>query len=245
MDAVEIFYPPPTPLKINQKCSTVTCLQKSGEVIYKFAKFLMFILSGFSSPSSNAKGRISNPDRRRRWIKPALGVALAMGVLTAGQAQAFVVTVGGQDWDVTTFTGTYIANISNFATPANGGVMPWWNNSNQSLAISFATAVGSGLGFPHDGVVGPLFGYSTLHPEPNIVNFIAFAALPDLPPFTFDVSLEQQTVPITWAQATPVNDTPVPGPLPALGAAAAFGFSRKLRKRLKINKGSSATFTLI
>jgi hypothetical protein len=101
------------PLKINQKCSTLTCLQKSGEIIYKFAKFLMFILSGFSSPSSNAKGPTSNPGRRRRWIKPALGVALAMGVLTAGQAQAFVVTVGGQDWGVTTFTFTpnsYIAN---------------------------------------------------------------------------------------------------------------------------------------
>jgi hypothetical protein len=85
------------PLRINEKCSTVNCLQKSGEIIYKSAKFLMFILSGFASPSSSAKGRTSNPDRRRRWIKPALGVALAMGVLTAGQAQAFVVTVGGQD----------------------------------------------------------------------------------------------------------------------------------------------------
>jgi hypothetical protein len=29
------------------------------------------------------------------------------------------------------------------------------------------------------------------------------------------------------------DDVPVPGPLPALGAVAAFGFSRKLRKRIR------------
>jgi hypothetical protein len=31
----------------------------------------------------------------------------------------------------------------------------------------------------------------------------------------------------------------VPGPLPILGVAAAFGFSRKLRKRIKLQKGTS------
>ena len=31
----------------------------------------------------------------------------------------------------------------------------------------------------------------------------------------------------------------VPGPLPILGVAAAFGFSRKLRKRIKLHKGTS------
>ena len=60
------------------------------------------------SPSSSAKGSSSNPHRRSPWsslAQPALGVALAMGVLTAGQAQALVVNVAGQAWDVTTFTG--------------------------------------------------------------------------------------------------------------------------------------------
>ena len=36
---------------------------------------------------------------------------------------------------------------------------------------------------------------------------------------------------------------PVPGPLPVLGAAAAFGFSRKLRKRIKTTKAVGASFT--
>lgn len=38
------------------------------------------------------------------------------------------------------------------------------------------------------------------------------------------------------ASASPAS---VPGPLPILGIAAAFGFSRKLRKRIKLHKGTS------
>ena len=39
------------------------------------------------------------------------------------------------------------------------------------------------------------------------------------------------------------NASDVPGPLPILGVAAAFGFSRKLRKRIKLQKGTSAVST--
>jgi hypothetical protein len=74
----------------------------------------MLILSRLSSPSASAKGSTSNADRRSRWAllaKPTLGVALAMGVLTAGQAQAMVVNLGGQDLEVIPFTGTYSNNV--------------------------------------------------------------------------------------------------------------------------------------
>lgn len=38
---------------------------------------------------------------------------------------------------------------------------------------------------------------------------------------------------ITFGQLSPANPTnPVPGPLPLMGAAAAFGWSRKLRRRI-------------
>ena len=42
-----------------------------------------------------------------------------------------------------------------------------------------------------------------------------------------------------------IADAPsnVPGPLPILGLAAAFGFSRKLRKRIKLHKSASAVST--
>lgn len=50
----------------------------------------------------------------------------------------------------------------------------------------------------------------------------------------------------TWAQATPytaLGPLPTPGPLLALGAAAAFGFSRQLRKRIQAGQGVGSTST--
>ena len=98
---------------------------------------------------------------RPRWatlVKPALGIALAMGVLTAGQAQAFVVNVNGQNWDLTTFTGPNDSNVSKFATPANGGAMPWWGQA--ALAGQFANAVRSNLPVSDPAILtnwGPIF----------------------------------------------------------------------------------------
>ena len=53
-----------------------------------------------------------------------------------------------------------------------------------------------------------------------------------------------------WATSLPSSQpapagpaASVPGPLPVLGVAAAFGFSRKLRKRIKLHKGTSAVST--
>jgi hypothetical protein len=46
-------------------------------------------------------------------------------------------------------------------------------------------------------------------------------------------------------RAADVSPASVPGPLPALGAAAAFGFSRKLRKRIKGSTNAlSSSYTL-
>jgi hypothetical protein len=164
-----------------------------------------------------------------------LGVALSMWVLTAGQAQAFVVNVGGQNWNVTTFTGSYDDNTSKFATSANYdpngtafGVMPWWEGDSGLLAYEFATQVGSSLGLPYFAQYGPFFGFErTLRGVDTVAWWsISGSAFPG-----GSVDPNQQYV---WAQANLVaTAAPVPGPLPALGAAAAFGFSRQLRKRIK------------
>lgn len=55
--------------------------------------------------------------------KLALGAAAALAAisLSPGSAQALVVTVGGVQYDVTTFTGTYNANASKFALPRREG----------------------------------------------------------------------------------------------------------------------------
>jgi hypothetical protein len=169
--------------------------------------------------------------RRHRvtLAKSALGAAVAWGALTAGQAQAFVVNVGGVNYDVTTFgPDSYNNNISKFALPANGGVMPWWND--QTLANTFAVALGTSLGTPNPNGSGPYFAYAS----PNIVS----SQYRDANSGGGRNDLKSDTS-ITWAQAAPMS-APVPGPLPAFGAAAAFGFSRKLRGRINASKGDSS-----
>jgi hypothetical protein len=204
----------------------------------------MLNISRFLSPSFSAKGSTFNP--RRRWLsvaKSTLGVAMAMGALAAGQARAVIVNVEGQDWDVTTFTGTYNDNPSKFATAANGGVMPWWGNS--SLANDFASVVLSSLGYwnPIDDNPdqGPnfAFGYDNTHHAPTLPGWGWNGNFNLVMSSGYRISDN-----VVWAQAAPASPAAVPGPLPALGAAAAFGFSRKLRKRIKINTCRSATFTL-
>jgi hypothetical protein len=199
----------------------------------KFFAFLMLTISGFSSPSPCAKGSTFNPECRRSWAaqaKPAIGIALAMGVLTAGQAQAVVVNVGGQDWDVTTFTGTYNANTSKFATAANGGVMPWWGN--EPLATEFASALQDSLGSPNDNA-SPFFGFHLYATSTMIMCSWSTGTWP-----LWCAGVGTHWV-VTWAQATA---TSVPGPLPLFGVAAALGYSRKLRTRInrstKIGSGT-------
>ena len=201
------------------------------------------------SPSSSAEGNTSNPRRRPSWsslAKPALGVALTLGVLTTGQAQAFVVTVGGVQYNVTTFTGSYNDHKSKFAqTP--GGLMPWWGDS--SLATQFSNALGYSLGTPNsietlsagsrtNMDVGPYFAYNSIVDKITfLLTDTAATYHPNTSPLIFSVDLNSS---VTWAQVDPKTSA-VPGPLPAIGAFAAFGFSRKLRKRIKLSTNISAS----
>ena len=84
-------------------------------------------------------------------LQVALGAAAALAAisLSPGSAQAYVVTVGGVQYDVTTFTGTYNANTSKFALPPAPGVMPWWGSL--STVNQFAIAVAAALGAPNYG----------------------------------------------------------------------------------------------
>jgi hypothetical protein len=160
--------------------------------------------------------------------KLALGAAAALAAISLcpGSAQAFVVNVGVVQYDVTTFTGSYNDNTSKFALPPAPGVMPWWGS--QSLAQQFAAAVGGNLGLPNNDFIdiGPFFGSSFEFGEVTATYFDGSGT--NYNSFNPNASL-------TYARATVYNPpaAPVPGPLPALGAAAAFGFSRKLRKSIK------------
>ena len=170
--------------------------------------------------------------------KSALAAAVAVGTLTAGHAQAFVVTVGGVQYNLTTFTGSYNDNISKFETPANAGVMPWWSPGPQgtaATAVQFAAAVGDALGTPNtidsDNIVGPFFAYGicAYTPDPQCP-YPQFAYYKTSNTALYGTNTSTSWV---WAQVAPV-----PAPLPLFGAAAAFGFSRQLRKRIKRAPGA-------
>ena len=152
----------------------------------------------------------------------AASAALTIVVVDAGESKAAIFNIGGQNYDVTTFTGSYDGDTSKFNTPGNGGVMPWWGNS--SLAQQFATTVGSSLpgSFPPEGA---FFAYN------SSVDFWQYT------PFASPTIINPSTLSFfnfVYAQATlvPPPSSGVPGPLPFLGAATAFGMSRRLRQRI-------------
>ena len=51
----------------------------------------------------------------------------------------------------------------------------------------------------------------------------------------------ERSGPVTFAAVQRPASSSVPGPLPLFGAAAAFGFSRKLRNRIKVTRTTSPT----
>jgi hypothetical protein len=218
----------------------------------------MLILSGLSSPSASAKGSTSNADRRSRWAllaKPTLGVVLAMGVLTAGQAQAMVVNLGGQAWKVIPFTGSYINNLVEMTSiPLVPPEPPLPECIGPGVRrVLLITLEGKSHYVCLPDVVCPPGCLNPPPPDssepPKIWNpeastwFLVFNPTTGQPFFT------NTLVPIdaVWTLSTPFSSStaPAPGPLPALGAAAAFGFSRKLRKRIKrSNNAVSSTYSL-
>jgi hypothetical protein len=203
--------------------------------------------------------------------KAVLGGAVAMGVLGAGEAQALVVNVNGQNWNVTFFDGTQGgSNAALFRTPAQGGAMPWFTdnaascgtniNASEStcLAAQFARAVGTSLNgalplrlrFAFSGMTSNSVGMGeagTACTGSSCLRTGQFITInttgTPVPVGALELDTEPQDFTGRWAYVDPVYPLPVPGPLPALGAAAAFGFSRKLRQRIKVNKSVVASIT--
>jgi hypothetical protein len=143
----------------------------------------------------------------------------ALPFLSANPASAVVVYVGGNSYDVTTLNTTYEASTNLFQGPPTG-MMPWWGND--LLASEFAAQVYDSLGSGWDADYGPVFAHGQ-----SIGQVLGLTQSLTNPLDQIDVTPTTNTT-VTYAIAT----TPVPGPLPLFGAAAAFGCSRQLRKRL-------------
>lgn len=171
----------------------------------------------------------------------AVGCATVLGTAFAPTARAVSLnlTVNGQLWRLDTVTTSYTASPRLFNTAAAGGAMPWWGDGTGTLAAAFASALLAAN--PSQSV----FGYpNPVGSTPNQRSpFFAWDYQPVAPQVSY-VSLELPgpTVTAIGASSLKVNQSTtreffiataqVPGPLPLFGAAAAFGWSRRLRRRL-------------
>lgn len=146
--------------------------------------------------------------------------ATALPILSANPAAAALVTVGGADYDVTISTTSYNASASVFQLPP-AGQMPWWGD--EALASDFALEVFNQLGAGWSANYGPVFAHgATVSQVLGIAQSLT------------DINDQIDVTPSTNATVSyAIATAPVPGPLPLFGAAAAFGWSRRLRQRIR------------
>ena len=154
-------------------------------------------------------------------LAAAVLTGTAASLLVSAPAQAAVVNVGGVLYDVTVVETSYTASTSSFQLPPLGQ-MPWWGS--QPTADNFAGQVFSALGEGSTAGYGPLFAYAYNASIAEVVG-----SLQDLSATgSFIDGTPAASATVKYAIAT----APVPGPLPLFGAAAAFGWSRQLRRRV-------------
>jgi hypothetical protein len=146
-------------------------------------------------------------------------------------AQAVSVNVGGIDYEVFFTTTSYDARSDLFGS-GSPGQMPWWDSA--VIAYDFALAVYDQLGENvYQAGYGPVFAYD--------YNSAVFGGVYGLTQNTLDIN-EQLDIgsanPLAANQIYPyayaTSNTPVPAPMPLFGAAAAFGWARRLRNNRRL-----------
>jgi hypothetical protein len=152
------------------------------------------------------------------------GVVTLLSVAAIGApARAVVINVGGVDWTISAEVVNPGTNIDFFKTTYITS-QPWAGDGN--LANDFASALGNQLTLPNPSNYGPFFAFDadgTATPYDVGVSGSEGGS----GAMAFTVRFDQ---PFTYAKATRV----VPGPLPVLGGMAAFGWSRRLRRRVTL-----------
>lgn len=161
---------------------------------------------------------------------PTLAQPLALAALTLalspGAAQAVVVTVAGNTYDITIETTSYLSSPSLFQLPPTGR-MPWWGDSSGTSASTFAQEAYNQIGAGPTPGYGPLFAYDLSGGSLNAILQNLNDPLSQLD----DTFADNQT--LTFAVATPLATTSVPAPLPLTALAATAAWSRRLRRRLR------------
>jgi hypothetical protein len=146
-------------------------------------------------------------------------------------AQAVSINVGGTDYEVFYTSSSYNANPDLFGA-GSPGQMPWWGSA--PLAYDFALAVYDQLGDNvYSGGYGPVFAYDYNSAGSGEVYGVAQNTQDPNDQLNLDSSTPlaaSVTYPYAYARA----NTPVPAPMPLFGAAAAFGWARRLRINRKL-----------
>lgn len=203
-------------------------------------KFFAFTRLGGSAASSSHMSAI--PRSLRAGLVVGVTAALGAAVAPAAGAVTLDLTVNGQLWRLDTVTTSYVVSPGLFNTPAAGGSMPWWGDGTGTLATAFATALlaadpsQSVFGYPNSGTGGtanqrsPFFAWEWRANAPNVSYVTIELPTPSISPDGASSLKLNQATSREWFIASAIQQ--VPGPLPLFGAAAAFGWSRRLRRRL-------------
>jgi hypothetical protein len=156
----------------------------------------------------------------------AIAAAALLPLASPLAAQAVTIKVSGIDYEVSFTSTSYNANPDLFGA-APPGSMPWWGNV--GLASAFAAEVFDQLGENvYQASYGPVFAYA--------FNPAGSGEVYGLTQNTLDINDQlnlDSTAPlaasVSHPYATAKANTPVPAPVPLFGAAAAFGWARRLR----------------
>ncbi len=191
--------------------------------------------------------------------KTALGAALGVGILASGSAQASLVLNGGfenglDNWTCTIIIGnsTCVTSFNTFDPAPEGSkyFSGYENNPPGTLSQTLPTVAGT--------IYDISFLFNSYQNEPDNALSVQVGSLSytlDLVPFAWTTysgtfTAASSSTPLNFLFKTVdgsgtlgldnvvVTETgsasaaAVPGPLPLLGAGAAFGWSRRLRKRI-------------
>jgi hypothetical protein len=200
--------------------------------------------------------------RRPRWAslaKKALGAAVAVGMLSAGSAQAltwnwsFTGNISSGQGTFTTAGSTPVADAIETITAITGTYTRFGNNDPGVGTYSItgmSTFAGASNTFKWDGTSaspivtdggGISFGVDSGNKVNIYYNGFNYGSA-NLTATSFSGPNDNINS-SSLSSVSPVAN--VPGPLPILGLAAAFGFSRKLRKRIKLHRESSSVTTAL
>jgi len=158
----------------------------------------------------------------------------AKAVVTANGSAIINISVDEKTYKVSPFSGSYEANPEKFNSPDLGGVMPWWGNEALARKVFDAVAADPASTAWRTNRGLPFVAYSkTTRIDPMFGQYTSLNGFKSpISPGDSNRLIAGGHINFSWLEASQGRATAVPGPVPLFGAAAAFGLSRRLRRRI-------------